>query len=107
MLLIDHQSGLFQTVGDMDMTVLRTHVIALAKIATLSKIPVITRASVLAGPHGPLIPEIHENAPHLNAHRQSDGSASTTGGRRQMSRPEISGTTVNSLCPLLVSVRHC
>ena len=45
-LLIDHRSGLFQTVGDMDMTVLRTHVIALAKIATLIKIPVITTASL-------------------------------------------------------------
>ena len=64
MLLVDHQSGLFQTVGDMDMTVLRTHVITLAKIATLSKIPVITTASVPEGPNGPLIPEIHENAPH-------------------------------------------
>jgi nicotinamidase-related amidase len=63
MLLIDHQSGLFQTVGDMDVTVLRNHVIALAKVASLSKIPVITTASVPEGPNGPLIPEIHENAP--------------------------------------------
>jgi len=63
MLLVDHQSGLFQTVGDMEMTVLRAHVIALAKIATLSKIPVITTASVPEGPNGPQIPEIHENAP--------------------------------------------
>jgi nicotinamidase-related amidase len=33
-------------------------------MATLSKIPVITTASVPQGPNGPLIPEIHENAPH-------------------------------------------
>jgi nicotinamidase-related amidase len=46
------------------MTALRTHAIALAKIATLSKIPVITTASAPEGPNGPLIPEIHENAPH-------------------------------------------
>jgi nicotinamidase-related amidase len=33
-------------------------------MAALSKIPVITTASVPEGPNGPLIPEIHENAPH-------------------------------------------
>jgi nicotinamidase-related amidase len=63
MLLIDHQSGLFQTVGDMPMTTLRNHASALAKMASLSKIPVITTASVPQGPNGPLIPEIHQNAP--------------------------------------------
>ena len=64
MLLIDHQSGLFQTVGDMPMPVLRRHAAALARIATLAKLPVITTASVPQGPNGPLIPEIHANAPH-------------------------------------------
>lgn len=64
MLLIDHQSGLFQTVADMPMTTLRNHAAALARMATLSKLPVITTASVPQGPNGPLIPEIHENAPH-------------------------------------------
>ena len=64
MLLIDHQSGLFQTVGDMPMPELRLRAAALAKMATLTKIPVITTASVPQGPNGPLIPEIHENAPH-------------------------------------------
>lgn len=64
LLLIDHQSGLFQVVQDMPMPVLRQHAAALAKMATLSNIPVITTASVPQGPNGPLIPEIHENAPH-------------------------------------------
>lgn len=64
MLLIDHQSGLFQTIGDMPMPELRARAAALAKIATLSKLPVITTASVPQGPNGPLIPEIHANAPH-------------------------------------------
>ena len=64
MLLIDHQSGLFQTVKDMPMTELRNNAITLARIATLAKIPVITTASVPQGPNGPLIPEIHQNAPH-------------------------------------------
>lgn len=64
MLLIDHQSGLFQTVNDMPMPKLRAHAAALAKMATLAKVPVITTASVPQGPNGPLIPEIHEAAPH-------------------------------------------
>lgn len=64
MLLIDHQSGLFQTVGDMPMPELRARAGALATIATLANIPVITTASVPQGPNGPLIPEIHANAPH-------------------------------------------
>src|SRR5688572_33283557 len=46
LLLIDHQSGLFQTVKDMEMMVLRANVTTLAKVATLAKIPVITSASV-------------------------------------------------------------
>ena len=64
MLLIDHQSGLFQTVQDMPFTTLRRLAGALAKIASLAKIPVVTTASVPQGPNGPLIPEIHANAPH-------------------------------------------
>ena len=64
MLLIDHQSGLFQTVADMPMPELRARAATLAKVASLSKNPVITSASVPQGPNGPLIPEIHQNAPH-------------------------------------------
>jgi hypothetical protein len=33
MLLVDHQSGLFQLVRDIDLPVLRSHVIALAKVS--------------------------------------------------------------------------
>ena len=64
MLLIDHQSGLFQTVQDISVPELRSRAATLAKMASLAKIPVITTASVPQGPNGPLIPEIHENAPH-------------------------------------------
>lgn len=64
MLLIDHQSGLFQVVKDLQVPDLRTNVITLAKVATLARIPVITTASVPQGPNGPLIPEIHKFAPH-------------------------------------------
>lgn len=63
-LLIDHQSGLFQTVKDMPIPTLRANVTTLAKVATLAKIPVVTSASVPQGPNGPLIPEVHEFAPH-------------------------------------------
>jgi len=63
-LLLDHQSGLFQTVKDISVTELRTNTIMLAKLATLLKIPVITTASEPNGPNGPLMPEIHQFAPH-------------------------------------------
>jgi nicotinamidase-related amidase len=63
MLLIDHQSGLFQLVRDIELPVLRSNVIALAKVARLAKIPTITTASVPDGPNGPLIPEIHQLNP--------------------------------------------
>jgi hypothetical protein len=36
----------------------------LANLATLLKIPVITSASEPNGPNGPLMPEIHQFAPH-------------------------------------------
>ena len=64
MLLIDHQSGLFNCVRDLPVPDLRNYVIALAKAATLLNIPVLTTASVPDGPNGPLIPEVHKYAPH-------------------------------------------
>lgn len=63
-LLLDHQSGLFQTVKDVPVADLRRNVEMLAKLATLLKIPVITTASEPKGPNGPLMPEIHRDAPH-------------------------------------------
>ncbi len=63
MLLIDHQSGLFQLVRDIDLPTLRNHVTALAKVAHLARIPTFTTASVPDGPNGPLIPEIHLHNP--------------------------------------------
>ena len=64
LLLLDHQSGLFQTVKDISVAELRANVCALARIATLLKLPVITTASVPEGPNGPVMPEIAELAPH-------------------------------------------
>jgi nicotinamidase-related amidase len=110
MLLIDHQSGLFQTVGDMPMTELRTRAAALARMATLSKLPVITTASVPQGPNGPLIPEIHENAPHatyvarrgeINAWDNPDFVAAVKAtGRKTL----IIAGTITSVCMAFPSI---
>jgi nicotinamidase-related amidase len=63
-LLLDHQSGLFQTVKDVPVADLRRNVEMIAKLATLLDIPVITTASEPNGTNGPLMPEIHRDAPH-------------------------------------------
>jgi nicotinamidase-related amidase len=63
-LLLDHQAGLFQTVKDIGVAELRANTTMLAKLATLLKIPVITTASEPNGPNEPLMPEIHQFAPH-------------------------------------------
>jgi nicotinamidase-related amidase len=63
LLLLDHQSGLFQTVKDISVAELRANVMALARIATLLKLPIITTASIPEGPNGPVMPEIAKLAP--------------------------------------------
>jgi nicotinamidase-related amidase len=104
MLLIDHQSGLFQTVADMPMPVLRNHATALARMATLTKMPVITTASVPQGPNGPLIPEIHENAPHAQyvARRGEinawDNSEFVKAGKATGRKTLIIAGTITSVC---------
>lgn len=110
MLLIDHQSGLFQTVGDMPMPELRARAAALAKMATLAKLPVITTASVPQGPNGPLIPEIQEYAPHaiyvarkgeINAWDNPDFVAAVKAtGRKTL----IIAGTITSVCMAFPSI---
>jgi nicotinamidase-related amidase len=56
-LLLDHQTGLFQTVKDITIQELRTNTAVLAKLATQAKI------TLPKGPNGPLMPEIHKFAP--------------------------------------------
>ena len=63
MCLIDHQSGLFQLVRDIEQPVLRRHAACLSRISYLAKIPTFSTASVPDGPNGPLIPEIHDLNP--------------------------------------------
>lgn len=110
MLLIDHQSGLFQTIGDMPFTSVRAHATALAKMATLAKMPVITTASVPQGPNGPLIPEIHDAAPHaqyvarrgeINAWDNPEFVAAVkASGRKQL----IIAGTITSVCMAFPSI---
>jgi nicotinamidase-related amidase len=64
LLLLDHQAGLFQVMKDISVAELRANATMLAKLGTLLKLPVITTASEPNGPNGPLMPEIHESAPH-------------------------------------------
>jgi len=66
MLLLDHQTGLFQTVKDIGVMELRANTTALAKLGTLLKLPVITTTSVPDGPNGPPMPELKEAAPHAH-----------------------------------------
>jgi nicotinamidase-related amidase len=66
MLLLDHQTGLFQTVKDIGVMELRANTTALAKLAALLKLPLITTTSVPDGPNGPPMPELQEAAPHAH-----------------------------------------
>ena len=66
MLLLDHQTGLFQTVKDIGVMELRANTTALAKLAALLKLPLITTTSVPDGPNGPPMPELKEAAPHAH-----------------------------------------
>src|SRR3970282_1633699 len=63
LLLLDHQTGLFQTVKDISIVELRTNTTMLAKLAAMHGIPVITSPAEPNGPNGPLMPEIHQVAP--------------------------------------------
>jgi nicotinamidase-related amidase len=63
LLLLDHQTGLFQTVKDIAVDDLRANTVVLAKVAELAKAPIITTASEPNGPNGPLMPELAQAAP--------------------------------------------
>jgi hypothetical protein len=54
LLLLDHQTGLFQTVKDVTVAELRANVIALVRIATLLKLPIITKPLFPTGRTVPL-----------------------------------------------------
>lgn len=62
-LLLDHQTGLFQTVKDIPVQDLRSNTVVLAKVAERANLPIFTTASVPDGPNGPLMSELDEAAP--------------------------------------------
>jgi nicotinamidase-related amidase len=62
-LLIDHQTGLFQTVKDVPVRDLRANTVVLAKVAELAKAPIFTTASEPTGTNGPLMGELAQAAP--------------------------------------------
>jgi len=59
-LLLDHQTGLFQTVKDVPIAELRNNTIALANIAKLGNAPIIYTASEPNGPNGPIMEELDQ-----------------------------------------------
>ena len=63
LLLLDHQTGLFQTVKDVPLPELRANTVVLAKIAELAKAPIFTTASEPGGSNGPLMSELAAAAP--------------------------------------------
>ena len=102
MLLIDHQSGLFQTVGDMPMPELRARRRA-GQDGVACRDPGDHDRLRAAGPNGPLIPEIHENAPHakyiarkgeINADNPEFVAAVKATGRKTL----IIAGTITSVC---------
>lgn len=62
-LLIDHQSGLCNIVGDSSPEEFKNNVLALADLAKFFKLPAILTTSFENGPNGPLIPEWKEMFP--------------------------------------------
>ncbi|WP_434419510.1 isochorismatase family protein [Nannocystis pusilla] len=60
LLIIDHQSGLFQLVHDQNPTVFASNVCALANVAKAFKLPVVVTTSKEDGPNGPLMPDLRE-----------------------------------------------
>ena len=76
LLLLDHQSGLFQSVNHISVRELRANPAMLAKLSTLMNVPLIQTASEPEGPNGPLMPEIKQFAPHaVFVHRKGEVNA--------------------------------
>jgi hypothetical protein len=77
--LLDSPSGLLQTVKDIGVAELRANTTMLARLAALLDVPLITTASEPKGPNGPLMPEIHQAAPHAQfVPRQGEINPGTT-----------------------------
>lgn len=62
-LLVDHQSGLCNIVGDFGPDEFKNNVLALADAAKYFQLPTILTTSFESGPNGPLVPELKELFP--------------------------------------------
>jgi nicotinamidase-related amidase len=62
-LLVDHQSGLCNIVGDFSPDEFKNNVLALADAAKYFQLPTILTTSFETGPNGPLVPELKELFP--------------------------------------------
>ncbi|QEG36724.1 isochorismate family cysteine hydrolase YcaC [Bythopirellula goksoeyrii] len=62
-LLVDHQSGLCNIVGDFSPDDFKNNVLAVANAAKYFKLPTILTTSFEQGPNGPIVPEIKEIFP--------------------------------------------
>lgn len=58
LLLVDHQTGLFNLVQDFEPTEFKNNVLALATIGKFFKLPTVFGTSLAKGPNGPLLPEL-------------------------------------------------
>jgi nicotinamidase-related amidase len=63
-LLVDHQSGLCNIVGDFSPDDFKNNVLALADAAKYFELPTILTTSFEDGPNGPLVPELKGLFPH-------------------------------------------
>lgn len=69
-LLVDHQSGLCNIVGDFSPDDFKNSVLALADLAKYFQLPTILTTSFESGPNGPLVPELKAmfpEAPYIAA----------------------------------------
>ncbi|KIY99059.1 isochorismatase hydrolase [Monoraphidium neglectum] len=91
LLLLDHQTGLFQLVRDSSVTDFKTNVLALAATAKLYGVPTILTTSLEGGPNGPILPEIRAIFPNatliprpgeINAWDNTDFVKAATGRKK-------------------------
>ena len=81
-LLVDHQSGLCNLVGDLSPDEFKNSVLALGDLAKYFKLPTILTTSFENGPNGPLVPELKELFPDAPSSR---GPATSTPGTMKIS----------------------
>ena len=62
-LLVDHQTGLFSLVRDIEPDQFNNNILALADLAKYFNLPTILTTSFEEGPNGPLMPELKEKFP--------------------------------------------